>query len=534
MENGVEKKIVFWGVGKIGKNSLKCYPKEKPLFFIDSFSEQDEFCGIKVKKPEEIEDWSEFFVVITIKNSDHVKKILEEKGLIYQKDFQTYVDFFSEKPSDIERSLTEIKEYLDCSPEYLNATLLVTPFVFMREPGKIINFFKAYGEKRKPQKCVALSMYDNISFEKMEEMLGFPVFNEPRLYLGIKYKEAESGNYLLNKGLSVGEKEWIRKLEAYKCVEENEHSFNVSCEIYLYYRQVIELLKPLKIVIWGGWMRGAHILAHLAEIKGIPYRFMEYGWLPGTFQFDPVGIAGQSEYARKPEKLLDVKEKMSDEDVKNVFNFIKNTHLDTMKFSQTESDKQGMAKLDVSKKTVFFVGMSDGIDINPESVYWTNYVSEFFSSTAEAVDFVYEVCQRHQWNLLFKPHPDMKNETYLEELKKKSGIVLVKDTEIDALIKMSDVVVSIASAVDYKVLIYEKPLVQLGKTGLYRKGCTYEVEAMENVEEQLCLAMKQGMTEEQKENYIKCVAKLLERYLWDDLTEKEVHYGLSVERDFFE
>ena len=106
--------------------------------------------------------------------------------------------------------------------------------------------------------------------------------------------------------------------------------------------------------------------------------------------------------------------------------------------------------------------------------------------------------------------------------------------EIDRLLHLSDVVISISSAVEYKALIYGKPLVQLGHTTLSKKECSYGVESIEKIECQLQEALKKGMTKKQNENFEQYMVQLLENYLWDDLSDREMRYGLSVETDFFD
>ena len=42
------------------------------------------------------------------------------------------------------------------------------------------------------------------------------------------------------------------------------------------------------------------------------------------------------------------------------------------------------------------------------------------------------------------------------------------------------------------------------------------------------------MTMEQKRNYDQFLARLLKKYLWDDMSEKEISYGLTLDTDFGE
>ena len=172
--------------------------------------------------------------------------------------------------------------------------------------------------------------------------------------------------------------------------------------------------------------------------------------------------------------------------------------------------------------------------MNPHSEYWSKYISAHFHSTLDAVLFVSKICDRNQWNFIFKPHPSVIKDTGTAPEKLPKSLIYIKDMKIDRLIELADVVVSIASAVDYKVLIYDKPLVSLGHTTLYKKGCSYEPKNVDDIETQIKMAMDNGMTEEQNANFERHMAQLLENYLWDDLSKRDLRYGLSLETDFFD
>ncbi len=136
-----------------------------------------------------------------------------------------------------------------------------------------------------------------------------------------------------------------------------------------------------------------------------------------------------------------------------------------------------------------------------------------------------ELCKKHDWNLIYKPHPgspeDISKDDYNTE-----GIAIVRNASIDKLIEISDVVVSIMSAVHYKALMYEKPLVELGKYTDYGQGVAYEVH--DDFEKQIIEALEFGMTEKQKERFSHHVMMLLHYNHWDDLTHEDFPYGLKL------
>ena len=70
-------------------------------------------------------------------------------------------------------------------------------------------------------------------------------------------------------------------------------------------------------------------------------------------------------------------------------------------------------------------------------------------------------------------------------------------------------VVSIASTVDYKTLIYGKPLISLGQTTLKHKKCVFDINSLQEIEPQMLKAMTEGMTNEQNLNFELHMAQLL-------------------------
>ena len=408
-----------------------------------------------------------------------------------------------------------------------------------RHSKDMIHFFQCYGMERLPQKCILFSSLSVVNEIHAEEVMGYPVFNVPDICKWEGHLDVDidfNKNPLIhNKLLSKQEKEWIWKLEERKLQDDKSFSFKVTSEIYWYYKQVISILEPSKIIIWGGWTRESYILAELAKRNNIPYGFMEFGWIPGTYQFDRRGIAGQSEYAVNPDQILNCSVGHKRREIKEIRDYIIRNKIVSGKFRKNEEDERALARINQQKKTVFFVGMGDSsMGINPESDYWKQYVSSFFSSTQEAVLFVAEICRRNGWNFVFKPHPSPANKDGLAQDRVGDTIIQVKFTEIDRLIELSDVVVSMASAVNYKVLIYGKPLVQLGHTTLSQKGCCYEIQSVDEIETQLKIALENGTTEEQNENFEFHMEQLLGNYLWDDLSDRELRYGLPLDTDFFD
>lgn len=531
--------LVYWGAGIIGRTCLEQHPDIKPQYFIDSNWEKASINNIPVKKPDEIEDWNKIFIVITTTAIDEIEALLNSKKLKKNENYIGYKDFFSVNRESLNENLVTVTSFLEKNKIYKRATLIIAPVFVSRESNNMIRFFRQYGIKRYPQKSILFSDLGVLNEVEAQHMIGYPVFKLPEICIwrGILRgcDNIDKGSLVHADFLSENEKEWVMELEKRKTYANKELSYKITMEIYWYFKEILSILNPSKIIIWGGWDRESYILADLAQQLKIPYGFMEHGWIPGTIQFDRRGISGQSEYAVEPDRILGRSIRNKDMDIRAIKNYIAVNKMDTGKFRKIEEDETNLQCIDKRKKTVFFVGMGEhGMGINPQSDYWKKYVSSIFLSTKEAVLFVAEICKRNDWNFVFKPHPNPANQDELDKESLNGNIIQVKYTEIDRLIQLADVVVSIASAVDYKVLMYEKPLVQVGHTTLYKKGCSYEVSSKEMIEDRIRAAMDNGMTKEQNENFELHMARLLENYLWDDLSERELRYGLSLDIDFFD
>ena len=257
---------------------------------------------------------------------------------------------------------------------------------------------------------------------------------------------------------------------------------------------------------------------------------MEHGWIPGTIQFDKYWADEFYKYSSEPE--IDLETNNRGQRIRQITEYIIQSKIDTGKYRETEADNRSLQRIDKSKKTVFFAGMDDyGMGINSKSIYWKKNVMSVFSSTDEAAIFIAEICKKNNWNFVFKPHPNSTSKCNIDKIY--NSIIRVNYTKIDELIQIADVVISVASKVEYITLLHKKPLIKLGFITLYKKGCCYEIKDRSQIESQLKKAIEQGMTVEQNRIFESHIAQLLSYHLWDDLTERKLRYGLPLDIDFF-
>lgn len=530
-----KKKLAYWGAGDYGKLCVEQHPEIKPDFFIDSNWGKNNYCGIPVIRPAEVTDWKQLYIVITTSAIVEIEKILNAKNLIRNEDYVRYKDFFSVLEESLEEKVLKTGRFISENTEYINATLIVAPVFISRVSEDMINFFRQYGIKRAPKKCVMLTDLQVIKSEEAEKIMGYPVFDFSEIcyWNGVSRPGIDIDIERLTHGklLSKKEKEWIFELEEKKTCENKKLSYKVTAEIYWYLKNIFLLINPSRVIIWGAAERQSCILAKLAQEMQIPFGYMEHGWIPGTFQFDKYWVEDYQKYDTEPKLDLAVENRKIK--IKEIKDYIINNKIDTGKYREIEEDEKELRRINRKRKTIFLIGTDDcGIGINPQSDYWKSYILPSFSSTSEAALFIAGICKKNDWNFVFKPHPNFMNGDEVDKID--NTIIRVKYTEIDRLICLADVIVSIGSKADYKVLMYGKPLIKLGRMTLYKKGCSYKCDDKYQIEQEIKNALDMGMTKEQTENFELHMAQLLEYHLWDDMTNRELRFGLSLDTDFFD
>lgn len=75
------KEIVMWGIGREGKKIYDKCLKGCLKYCIDTYSTEEQFMGKSIKKPEEIDNWNDIFVVVSPRHNASILRFLQEKGL---------------------------------------------------------------------------------------------------------------------------------------------------------------------------------------------------------------------------------------------------------------------------------------------------------------------------------------------------------------------------------------------------------------------------------------------------------------------
>ncbi len=300
---------------------------------------------------------------------------------------------------------------------------------------------------------------------------------------------------------------------------------------YQYLYTLFAIYKPCGAIMWNKYRTAYSIMNYVCMQTDTKPFYMEFGAVPGTFSVDAEGQMGESFPATHSEYFkqlpLNESEKKKNEDV---MRFLKESRLNR-NLQPISSEKERLLKLiSNGKKTVFYAGQNDyESGLFPYTENTKKYHSPLFKTSDQACRFLACVCEKNNWNLIYKPHPIMVKSGKCREADLPKNIIYVSNIDINDVIDISDVTVTILSQTSYLSLIREKPVVMLGYTQLKGKGCTYEAYVKESIEDKISEALKKGYMSEQKENFYQHMAQLNKYYVYDDNLQREIRYGQTVD-----
>lgn len=107
-----ERKQVMWGTGAVAKWFHEQYENDCFEFYIDSYTCEESFCGREIKRPEDIQNWKELFVVIGVEKDREIKEKLRELGLKEYVDFVGYQSITG-RPSELLKKTIFDQSYYD-------------------------------------------------------------------------------------------------------------------------------------------------------------------------------------------------------------------------------------------------------------------------------------------------------------------------------------------------------------------------------------------------------------------------------------
>lgn len=300
--------------------------------------------------------------------------------------------------------------------------------------------------------------------------------------------------------------------------------------LYEYYCEFLDYYQPEVVMLWCEFYCGHEILKDICEERNIEVLYMEFGCLPGTFAIEENGQMGESNISRNWEEFNSSyvnKEELKQAD--NILAYLKRTGLNRRDQVKTDILSKFKKKYMPGRPIIVMFGQNDyEAGIKPYTEKSEKYHSPIFKGSDEAALFVENLARKNRWNYIYKPHQMMVRVGECERENFHSSTTWVGDSDINELIDVADVVITIVSQCGYISLIRDKATVMLGYSQLRGKKCTYEAFEKRDVEKRIKEAIEKGFTSSQKAAFRKHTAQLLKYYLFDDGLKKNYKIGQSL------
>ena len=290
----------------------------------------------------------------------------------------------------------------------------------------------------------------------------------------------------------------------------------VCCKAYEYLSGVLSILKPDLVLLWNEFHPFHKIFAGLCKDVGVNVNYFEFGSIPGTYAIDKQGQMGESYPCQNNTRFN--------------MQYVTGNELKRARLLIEEIMTKGVnRKIQPQRKNllnlirykgqpvIFFVGQNDyESGMVPYTPHSKKYHSPLFSSSYDALLYLSKLAKNNKWNLIYKPHPLVVD----LELKKKipRNVIYVDDVNFDQIIDMSNLVITILSQGAYQALFRGKPVLLMGHMQLEGKGCVYEAHGIDDIEDIIKLALKDGYSDNQKYFFDKHIAQMEKYYLFNDMT----------------
>lgn len=524
-------KKVIWGTGLYANKFMLSVNKEEIDFFIDNNQEKRNrlFWGKKIVHPNDIDNWKDLYIYVPFNFYEEISAQLKKKGLKESENFSCYNEknkiSFKECIKDYEYALNTLKTKRS---ELYNRTL------FWGISWSLDKGYKEY--LKKLEECdrdLRLGLISEavwVNAEKAEEIMGIPSVIAPKLFdIDLYIEDGKLGKLEINEIKQRPElKETFEQLKGIFADIKEESAFSMTYLINCYIEKVLEEIKPIRIITEGAANTSRRILEKRCKERGIPIVFMHAGILPGTFTFDIGGEMGKSLPALYPEKFFGLPVNEDDlEQAKRIWDYLYVSKLNRKIQPKNHCINYVMEKIEKGKPIIFFTGQ---LDVYSHMVPYTEetrkYYSPVFKTSLDLAIYLAEMCKKNAWNFLYKPHPMYVKPEEMNNLP--DNTIYVKFGDINDLIDISDVIVSIASQTSYIGLIRNKPVMTLGYSQMRGKRCAYEVYEKKKIEETMYEALKNGFTKTQKRAFLKHIAQVLRYYVYDDLRKREIRFGKKI------
>lgn len=522
-------KKVIWGTGLYARRLMYTMKKEEIDFFIDNNKKKrgQFFFEKKILNPDEVKNWDELYIYIPFNFYDDITNQLKRYGINDSSHYQKYYDINKMKVAkfirDYESALTSLKQY----EKRMKGFCLFWGRAWALEDRGYEEYIREWVKNNDNLKWGLVSEAIWCSREETEKFMSMPAIVTPVIFDESIYIE----NGLLEKNQMIFLK---KKKYAYKVMNCLKAKFPSLTEMGAYYmvyymyhyaNELLDRFQPKQIILYALLSVQHLIVEEVCKEKKIPLITTHPGVLSGTLSFDVGGEMGKSLPALYPEKFKNLPVSSGEiEYAQKVWDYLYNSKLNRRIQPKNNCLEFIKKNIDKDRPIVFFAGQND---INSNMVPYTaetkKYHSPIFHTSIDAGTYLAKLCKKNSWNFIYKPHPMSTKYDSKEQLP--DNTIYIDFGDINDLIDISDVVVTILSQTNYISLIRYKPVVMLGFNQTKGKGCTYEAFKLSEIEKTIIIALNNGFTKQQQKAFLIHIAQLIKYYLYDDLQEREFRFG---------
>ena len=247
----------------------------------------------------------------------------------------------------------------------------------------------------------------------------------------------------------------------------------------LRYSILLDELNPALVVLGNGEHAGELILKDEILSRGIPLIYFERGCLPKTWHIDDLGITAGTTIASKKYSDIKIDSNKSYLKYKDYYLANKQTWWQQPKNSEIVNIRKRFG-VSASTKIILFANQLDNDTSNfLYSPYFKNNLEAFRWLCTELKEI------KSDCFILIKKHPYFKgNEIEFQNTIELLGLKgkWVDDISIFDCLEQCDLFCAVNSTSIYESMIYEKPVLQLGKSILSNKDIVYEIENLNQSE----------------------------------------------------
>lgn len=530
-----KKRIAIWGTGKISTRFSEMV-RGLEYVYIDNDVEKrgTTFNSKMVMISDEIKDYHQFFIIVACKAYDEIKEQLLKRGLNEGTDFIHYSKYNVDNDKLLIGMLEELeqsKKRVETEYEQYKNGILVFGSMITFEP-KSIPILNEISIKTKLP-FLLVSERPGIEERAQKEDWKFDFFVLPKMLLQNEHLcQTRCGEEIVDDDANayVNEREY-RKHAVQNFEGKNPDILHGYAELFVYHadrylRWMIEFLSPSRIYIWNEFYPFHELVKNVCGDMGIDLLFVEYGPLTGTFLVEKEGQMGESFPATEIEDFQSLE--INEEDIWNarhIYSYLATTKSNRRIQPDNDELEKVLRKLD-SRPRIVYLGQNDyESGMYPYSDNAKKYHSPIFSSSLEAAIFLANLCTKNGWNFIYKPHPLCIRDVELNREKIPQDVFVINKCNINDLVGVGDLNITILSTSAYVSLVCHKPVLMLGYTQLRGKNCTYEAFEKGKIESEMKMALAHGFSDTQREAFIEHIARIVKYYAYDDESERHIRYG---------